>query len=112
MTTCRSSRCSSSAPAAPDEATGILFCCVALCLVVGGELELGIVYNPLAAAFLLAKINVRAFLNGRPINVSCENGRDAVLRRLQLSADARRARAPLLSGGCGGALRLLLESAT
>jgi fructose-1,6-bisphosphatase/inositol monophosphatase family enzyme len=76
--------CSSSALAALGEAIGILG------LVFGGELALAIVYNPLAAAFLLAKIGVGAFLNGRPINVSGENGCVGYLRDFRARAVAFR----------------------
>ena len=52
--------------------TGIPFWCVSVGLVVGDELVLGIIYDPIAAELFSARKDGGAFLNGRPIKVSGE----------------------------------------
>jgi myo-inositol-1(or 4)-monophosphatase len=85
--------------------TGIPFWCVSVGLVVGGDLVLGIVYDPVAAELFSARKGSGAFLNGRPIRVSGET--DLTRARICIGFSYRRpitqhvrAVDALLSAGC------------
>jgi myo-inositol-1(or 4)-monophosphatase len=48
--------------------------CVSVALWVNKVAEIGIIYNPVLELFFSARRGQGAFLNGKPINVSHENG--------------------------------------
>jgi myo-inositol-1(or 4)-monophosphatase len=102
--------------------TGIPFWCVSVGMVVGGELVLGIIYQPLAGELYSARSGGGAFLNGQPIKVSGET--DLTRARVCVGFSYRRTVAAhartvetLLSVGCeylrlgSGALGLAYRAA-
>lgn len=85
--------------------TGVPFWCVSVGMVVGGELVLGIIYQPLAGELYSARSGGGAFLNGQPIKVSGET--DLTRARICVGFSYRRPVAAhtraldaLLSAGC------------
>jgi len=85
--------------------TGIPFWCLSIGLAVGGELVLGVIYDPMADELFRARAGGGAFLNGRPIAVSGESD----VRRARICvgfsyrrpvAEHARAVEGVLAGGC------------